>query len=144
MDIILDRRAIERLLPHRPPALLLDGATELRPGCSATAVWRVDPALEALRGHFPDEPVVPGVLLLECMAQAAGLVLCAGGWGGKKPLLSGLDRARFIRPVLPGETVTVTARLLSEAPEAAAAVLKCGMKREGKRIASCEVALTMR
>ena len=98
-----------RELPHRPPFLLLDELEVDAAGQRVTAHWRPDPAWEVFAGHFPDDPVVPGVLLVEAMAQAACVLGRAIDPSTRDlpVLLAGIDRARFRRPVRPGETVRI-------------------------------------
>ena len=93
-------------LPHRPPFRFVDEVLEVSRGerIETARVFRAEE--EFFRGHFPGDPVVPGVLLVECMAQAAGLA--EGDTGGAH--LARIDAARFLAPVLPGERVVVSMR----------------------------------
>jgi 3-hydroxyacyl-[acyl-carrier-protein] dehydratase len=100
------REFIERLIPHRDPMLLIDRVLELEPGRRAVAEKMVSADEPWARGHFPERPILPGVLILEGMAQTAGL--CAAtlpAWKGKLGVLAGADGVRFRRMVLPGETL---------------------------------------
>jgi 3-hydroxyacyl-[acyl-carrier-protein] dehydratase len=100
------------LLAHRPPFLLVDEIVELEPGVSCTAVWRLTGDEPFFAGHFPGRPVLPGVLMVEALAQTAGLAaLSVGDMAGKLPLFGGIDKARFRRQVVPGETLTLEATL---------------------------------
>ena len=95
------------LLPHRPPFLFIDRIVEQSPGRIHVArTFR--PEEDFFRGHFPGRPIVPGVLLLEMMAQAFACMTAAPGKG---VYLTGVDRARFRKPVLPGQEVRVLAEL---------------------------------
>ena len=94
------------LIPHRSPFLLVDRLIELRPGHSAVGEWDITPELWFLAGHFPDRPVVPGVLQIEALAQTAACALGADErFVGRIPLFGGIDRARFRRQVVPGDTL---------------------------------------
>ncbi len=95
-------------LPHRKPFLLLDVVTEVRPGVSARAMWTPGEDESFFAGHFPGRPVVPGVLLVESMAQCGAVaVLADERYAGKLPLFGGVERARFRRQVLPNDAITL-------------------------------------
>ncbi|MCL6581387.1 MAG: 3-hydroxyacyl-ACP dehydratase FabZ [Firmicutes bacterium] len=101
------------LLPHRPPFLFVDEILELDPGRRAVACWRPSPDAEWVPAHFPGHPLVPGVLLVEALAQSGALaVLADPAKRGMLPVFAGLDRVRFRRPVRPGETVHLEVELL--------------------------------
>ena len=101
----LDRAAIEALIPHRDPFLLIDRVTELEPGVRAVAEHTFTGEEWYLKGHFPGNPIVPGVILVESCAQTATVMAMAlpeyrEGLG----LFAGIDEMRFKRIVRPGET----------------------------------------
>jgi 3-hydroxyacyl-[acyl-carrier-protein] dehydratase len=94
------------LLPHRAPFLLLDDITELMPGESATGVWRLTGDEAFFGGHFPGRPTLPGVLMVESLAQlGACVVLADPRFATKLPLFGGIDAARFRRQVVPGDVL---------------------------------------
>ncbi len=103
----VDINEIQRLIPHRPPFLLIDRVLDLVPGERATGIKNVSMNEPFFAGHFPSRPVMPGVLIVEAMAQTATLI-CAKSLdvGDDHNLLvyfMGIDRARFRRPVVPGD-----------------------------------------
>ena len=106
---------VKELLPHRKPFLFIDSVLELEPGKKIVAVRRFDPDEGFFRGHFPGSPVVPGVIIIEAIAQAGG-ILVAQSEGerikGRNPALVGLDRVRFRKPVLPGDEVRLEVEML--------------------------------
>lgn len=94
------------LLPHRPPFCFVDVVDVCEPGRSVTARWRITGDEAWLAGHFPGNPVVPGVLQVEALAQAGGIaVLADERCSGRLPLLGGVEDARFRRIVRPGDEV---------------------------------------
>ena len=100
------------LLPHRPPFLFVDEVTALEPGVSASGCWRLTGDEAFFAGHFPGRPTLPGVLMVEAIAQLGAIaVLADSRFAGKLPLFGGLDRARFRRQVSPGDTLELTVEL---------------------------------
>jgi len=100
------------LLAHRPPFLFCDEITELKPGVSCTAIWRLTGEEAFFAGHFPSRPTLPGVLIVEALAQTAGLAaLSDDDFRGRLPLFGGIDKARFRRQVIPGDILTLEASL---------------------------------
>jgi 3-hydroxyacyl-[acyl-carrier-protein] dehydratase len=90
----------------------VDEVLELVPGESAVARWTVDPAADFLRGHFPGNPIVPGVLIVEALAQVGAIAgLSHPEAAGKVPLFAGIERARFRRIVRPGDELRLETRI---------------------------------
>ena len=109
----LDARQILKILPHRYPFLLVDTIVELVPGERVVGTKNVTINEEFFVGHFPGHPIMPGVLIVEMMAQTAGVMLLTlPEHVGKLAYLAGVDKARFRKPVLPGDTLVATVSLL--------------------------------
>jgi 3-hydroxyacyl-[acyl-carrier-protein] dehydratase len=104
---VLDIEGIQRLLPHRPPFLLVDRVVAFEKDTSLTALKGVTMNEPFFAGHFPGHPVMPGVLILEALAQACALLACLSlppeQLGNTVTYLMGIDGARFRRPVVPGD-----------------------------------------
>lgn len=97
---------IQQILPHRYPFLLVDRIVELEEGKRAVGIKAVSVGEPYFTGHFPDFPVMPGVLIAEAIAQVGAVaVLRTPGWEGKIPFLAGLDGFRFRRQVSPGDVL---------------------------------------
>jgi 3-hydroxyacyl-[acyl-carrier-protein] dehydratase len=108
----LDRAAIEAILPHREPFLLIDEVLELVPGERVVARKRVRDDEWYLRGHFPGRPVMPGVLIVEAMAQTGAVaVLSEEENRGRIALFAGIDDTRFKRIVEPGDELELECTL---------------------------------
>lgn len=115
---MMDVREIREYLPHRYPFLLVDRVVELEEGQFIHAFKNVSINEEVFNGHFPQAPIFPGVMIVEAMAQAAGIL----GFKtlGKKPsdgsiyLFAGADKVRFKRQVLPGDKLDLEAKIISE------------------------------
>lgn len=103
-----EKEGVLKLLPHRDPFVWVSRVLSCEPGQSVVAELDVDPELPLFAGHFPGHPVLPGVILMEALAQAASIcVLVQDGKEGSLGYLVGIDKAKFRRTVLPGETVTL-------------------------------------
>ena len=108
----LDRAAIEAILPHREPFLLLDELTELEPGARVVARKLVREDEWYLSGHFPGNPIMPGVLMVEAMAQTGAVAVLSDEENrGKLALFAGIDDVRFKRLVVPGDELELTCEL---------------------------------
>jgi 3-hydroxyacyl-[acyl-carrier-protein] dehydratase len=111
----MDLRAVLDILPHRYPFLLIDRVLELEVGSHILAIKNVSVNEPFFQGHFPNNPVMPGVLILEALAQAAAILgaKTTGANLGSESImyLAGVDEARFKRPVLPGDQLMLRATL---------------------------------
>ena len=111
----IEIREIMDLLPHRYPFLLIDRVTDYELGVSIKAYKNITLNEPCFTGHFPDYPIFPGVLILEAMAQAAGVLgFKTIGKNDKLYLYAGIDNARFKRPVTPGDKLEFDVSLVKE------------------------------
>jgi len=100
------------VLPHRDPFLLVSEVTELVPGERCRGLWRLTGEEAFWAGHFPGRPTLPGVLMVESLAQVGAIALLTDErFAGKLPLFGGIDKARFRRQVVPGETLKLEVTL---------------------------------
>jgi len=102
----LNTLEIQKLIPHRYPFLLVDKIIEMEPGKSAVGIKNVTINEPFFQGHFPGQPIMPGVLIVEAMAQVAA-VICMGSEEnqGKLGVFTGIDNCKFRRQVVPGDTI---------------------------------------
>ncbi len=117
---VMERSEIETLIPHRAPFLWIDRVEELEPGVRCVATKFVDPANPIFAGHFPAKPILPGVLLIEAVAQTAGVMLASaapqeGTKGGGVALLGAVNRFKFLKPVTPGQELRIETKKMTEA-----------------------------
>ncbi len=105
---MIEINEIKALLPHRYPFLLVDRVLELIPNQKIIALKNVTANEEFFNGHFPAKPVMPGVLVIESMAQAAGIMMLSKEeHKGKIPYFTGIDNARFRKTVVPGDQLII-------------------------------------
>ena len=142
----MDIKDILQHLPHRYPFLLIDRVTEFRAGESLVGYKNVTYNEPFFQGHFPERPVMPGVLLLEAMAQATGLLAFKTVERGARReslyFLVGIDKARFKQPVEPGDQVILRADLLRS--KRGIWVFDCKASVDGNMVASAEIMCTER
>ena len=113
----MEKNEIEKIIPHRPPFLWIDRVEALEPGIRCVAWLTVDAENPIFAGHFPARPILPGVLLIEAVAQTAavmmGSAIPAGTMGSA--LLAAVNRFKFFKPVIQGQDVRIEATKLTEA-----------------------------
>ncbi|WP_195495708.1 3-hydroxyacyl-ACP dehydratase FabZ [Enterococcus gallinarum] len=129
---------IKEIIPHRYPMLLVDRIEELEEGKRVVAKKNVTINEPFFQGHFPHEPVMPGVLIVEAMAQAGAVALLSlPDFRGKTAYFGGLDKAKFRKKVTPGDTLILEVELLKV--KSAAGIGKGIAYVDGKKVAEAEL-----
>jgi 3-hydroxyacyl-[acyl-carrier-protein] dehydratase len=140
---MLDINEIMRLLPHRYPMLLVDRILEIESGKRVVGLKNVSANEQFFQGHFPGAPVMPGVLIVEAMAQCAAVLFLRDipERDEKLFLFGGVDRARFRRPVIPGDQLIMEITVLAQ--RAATVKVRGEAKVDGKLVAEAELLSVM-
>jgi beta-hydroxyacyl-ACP dehydratase FabZ len=143
---VIERSQIEAMIPHRPPFLWIDRVEELEPGVRCVALKFVDPADPIFSGHFPAQPILPGVLLIEAVAQTAGVMLgpsapqsAAPAGAGELSLLAAVNRFKFFKPVTPGRELRIETKKLTGAGKMA--LISGTVYVDGEIVASGELSV---
>ncbi len=141
METVLDINEIRDYLPHRYPFLLVDRVVEIKPKESILGYKNISINEPFFNGHFPDQPIFPGVLIIEAMAQVAGILGFVTT--GKKPadgfnyLLAGSDNVRFKRPVVPGDQLMLEATFVAD--KRGIWKFSCRAMVDGKLVCSADI-----
>lgn len=137
----VDAEQIAAILPHRYPFLLVDRVVAVQPGKSIVAIKNVTLNEPFFQGHFPGHPVMPGVLIIEALAQASGLLIGLSGTrtGGDRSIyyLAKVDNARFLKPVMPGDQLHLEVQL--KRLIRGMGIFTAAASVEGKHVATCEL-----
>lgn len=139
MDFIYTKEEIKKILPHRDPFLFIDGVKELQESGQITAVYTIPEDSFWTEAHFPGFPVMPGVLLVEMMAQASGLMVCAFQKECRGGLLLNVKDARFRNNAVPGEHLEIKSRLVSRSGNIAE--FECEVRNQDKILADSSIVL---
>ncbi|CUP07905.1 MAG: 3-hydroxyacyl-ACP dehydratase FabZ [Clostridium baratii] len=131
-------KEIKEILPHRYPFLLVDRVIEMEEGKSITGYKNVTVNEEFFNGHFPEEPVMPGVLILESIAQVGAIaILSKEEFKGKIPLFAGADKVRFRQKVVPGDRLELSCEIIKL--RGPVGIGKGIAKVDGKKVCEAEI-----
>lgn len=135
---MLNINEIKEIIPHREPFLLIDRIDEYEPGVSAKGIKNVTYNEYFFRGHFPQEPVMPGVLIVEALAQTGAVsILSLEDNKGKTAYFAGLDKVKFKKKVIPGDTLELSVEIIRK--KGPVGIGKGIAKVDGKLAVSCEL-----
>lgn len=143
--ITMTKEEIRKYNPHRDPIQLVDEVLSLVPGESVKAVFHIPDDMAIFQGHFPGNPIYPGVYSIESMAQAANLMLMTlDRYKGKTPLLYKVNQAVFRVRIKPGDTVILEAEVVQESKQKGIITSRCRSVVNGIVAAECEIVAAMR
>jgi 3-hydroxyacyl-[acyl-carrier-protein] dehydratase len=111
---MIDTQGIQNILPHRYPFLLIDRIIELEPKVKATGIKNLTINEPFFQGHFPEYPIMPGVLIVEAMAQVAGILASRSGAKGNIVYFMSIEKAKFRKPVLPGDQLRLEISVIQQ------------------------------
>lgn len=135
---VLTTKEIMEIIPHRQPFLLIDTVEELEPGVRAVAKKCVSYNEPFFAGHFPGEPVMPGVLIIEALAQTGAVaILCMEENKGKTAYFAGISAARFKQKVTPGDVLTLETEIIKQ--KGPIGVGRATAKVDGKTVCTAEL-----
>ncbi len=137
-DILMDKEQIKEIIPHRDPFLLIDEIVEMEVGVKVKARKYIKEDEFWFKGHFPDYPVTPGVLMIEMLAQAGAVcMLSKPEFKGKIGLFGGIDKAKFRRQVVPGDVLDLEVEVIKQ--RGPVATCKGLASVGGEKAVSCEI-----
>lgn len=139
---MLSNIEIQGIIPHRYPFLLVDKIIEIEPGKRAVGIKNVTVNEPFFQGHFPGNPIMPGVLIVEALAQTAGIATAIQEEGkGKLGLFASIEQLKFKNPVIPGDTLRLEAEILTNRMGVVKAKVKATV--DGKMAAEGEIKFAM-
>ncbi len=139
---MMGRQEIEDRIPHRDPFLWIDSVESLAAGARCVAYKFIDPGLPFFAGHFPGRPVLPGIFIIEAVAQTAGVMLGNTGGSDGQALLASVSRFKFLKPVEPGAQLRIETRLLIR--QGSLAIVEGSVEVAGEVVARGELAVASR
>lgn len=137
-DVLMNREQIMEVIPHRDPFLLIDEVLELEDGKRVAARKYMKEDDYWFKGHFPEKPVTPGVLMVEMLAQAGAVcILSQPEFKGKIALFAGIDKVKFRRQVVPGDILDLEVEIISQ--RGPIGVGKAVASVDGQKAVTCEI-----
>ncbi|MDE6019950.1 MAG: 3-hydroxyacyl-ACP dehydratase FabZ [Ruminococcus sp.] len=137
-DVLMNREQIMEIIPHRDPFLLIDEVLELEDGKRVAARKYMKEDDYWFKGHFPEKPVTPGVLMVEMLAQAGAVcILSQPEFKGKIALFAGIDKVKFRRQVVPGDILDLEVEIISQ--RGPIGVGKAVASVDGQKAVTCEI-----
>jgi len=139
---MLTSQDIERIIPHRYPLLLVDRVVDMEPGKRIVAIKNVTANEWFFQGHFPGYPIMPGVLIVEALAQTGAVLLLSDESArGQIPLFAGIEKCRFRQQVVPGDTLMLELEVISRRGPVGKG--KATARVNGKLAAECELTFAL-
>lgn len=111
---MMDIMGIQNMIPHRYPFLMVDRIVEMEPNVRAVGIKNVTINEPFFQGHFPGNPIMPGVLIVEAMAQLAGVLAFSSGMQGSSVYFMSIEKAKFRKPVVPGDQIKLEIKVLQQ------------------------------
>ena len=111
---MMNSQEIQDILPHRYPLLLVDRIIDIKPEVKAVGLKNVTVNEPFFQGHFPGNPIMPGVLIVEAMAQVSGILAFSSGAKGKSVYFMSIEKAKFRKPVVPGDQLRFEVKILQK------------------------------
>lgn len=111
---MMDIMGIQNMIPHRYPFLMVDRIVEMEPNVKAVGIKNVTINEPFFQGHFPGNPIMPGVLIVEAMAQVAGVLAFSSGMQGSSVYFMSIEKAKFRKPVVPGDQIKLEIKVLQQ------------------------------
>lgn len=111
---MMDIMGIQKMIPHRYPFLMVDRIVEMEPNVRAVGIKNVTINEPFFQGHFPGNPIMPGVLIVEAMAQVAGVLAFSSGTQGSSVYFMSIEKAKFRKPVVPGDQIKLEIKVLQQ------------------------------
>lgn len=137
-DVLMNREQIMEVIPHRDPFLLIDEVLEMEQGKRVVARKYMREDDYWFKGHFPEKPVTPGVLMVEMLAQAGAVcILSQPEFNGKIALFAGIDKVKFRRQVVPGDVLDLEVEIISQ--RGPIGVGKAVASVDGQKAVTCEI-----
>lgn len=141
----MNRDEIKTIIPHREPMLMIDEVVEMIPGERIKTTFFLKPELDFFTGHFPGEPVMPGVLTVESMAQTADVLLLSfDQYAGKVPLFIGIDKVKFKQKIEPGDKIEIEVKIVKVNEPKAVVTCEAVVYNKGEISTTGLVTLAMR